>query len=151
MKKVLLLSLSLVFSVGLLSAQESLEDLIVDELKRNDMENVSEVLGFDLSSNHKAADTYNKLSEELFEVRTREYQMIRNFLQQGNNVTDKYAEKLIDEWVRITEDRLKVMKKFPNKMKKHLSASNTVRLMQYENKKQALIDTALAKIVPFAN
>jgi hypothetical protein len=93
---------------------------------------------------------YEKHQEEIFQVNQRGAKLILAYAAAYQSLTDEQAEKLIDEYYDIQDDRLTVMKKLASDVGKVLPGKKAFRYMQVESKLLAIGRYELAKGIPLA-
>ena len=93
---------------------------------------------------------YEEYHSNVMVVRDRYAETIGHYIKnyRAGEITDDYAEKLIDEGLSFKGDLLKVQEKYLNKFKKALPIRKVVRFYQLESKMDADIDAQLADFVP---
>jgi len=74
--------------------------------------------------------------------------LISGYLDQYDRLTNDPAEAMIKEYISIEQDRLKLKKKYIRKFRKVLTARNTARFFQLENKLEAMKRAELATEIP---
>ena len=67
---------------------------------------------------------------------------------EAGDVSDEYAEKLLNDWLQYQQDLLKVQKQHVRKFSKILPMRKVARFYQLENKMDAEIDAELAVFIP---
>jgi hypothetical protein len=93
---------------------------------------------------------YEKYQEDLFQVNQRGAKLILAYASAYQTLTDDQAEKIIDEYYDIQDDRLAVMKKMAADVGSVLPGKKAFRYMQVENKLTAIARYELAKGIPLA-
>ena len=91
---------------------------------------------------------YRVYENELRQLEDRRLAMIKSYAASYPDTTDEQAESIIDEWVDLQEDRIKLKKKIGKQISKELSATVAVRFLQVENTLGLLIDLQLASEIP---
>jgi len=93
---------------------------------------------------------YREYRAEVMVVRDRFAVMIGGYLKayEAGEISDEYAEELLDDWLKYKEDLLKVQKQHVRKFRKVLPTLKVVRFYQLENKMDAEIDAELAVFIP---
>jgi hypothetical protein len=74
--------------------------------------------------------------------------LIDNYLAQYDRLTNDYAETVLADYLAIEQDRLKLKKQYIKKFRKVLTARQTARFFQLENKLEAMIRAELATEIP---
>jgi hypothetical protein len=93
---------------------------------------------------------YENYRADIMEVRDRQGRMIADFLKKyrAGELTNEYAEWLIEEHFAFKNGLLKVQKKHLRRFRKVLPALKVARFYQLENKMDAETDAQLALFVP---
>lgn len=81
-------------------------------------------------------------------INNRMKDLISGYLDQYDRLTNDPAEAMIKEYISIEQDRLKLKKKYIKKFRKVLTARNTARFFQLENKLEAMKRAELATEIP---
>jgi len=111
-------------------------EIIIDELKMTKEEN-------------KAFwPIYNSYTKELKGVGDKMIKLISGYADNSKKMTDKYADKMVNDYLEIQDKQLKIQEKYISKFKKVLSIKKVARLYQIENKLNAVNDLELAASVP---
>lgn len=147
--KTVLLTLMLLVAPVLAFADEALElkkKIMFDQKRLVVMENM------EFTEEEAAAfwPVYEKHQEELFQVNQRGAKLILAYASVYQTLTDEQAEKLVDEYYDIQDDRLTVMKKMAVDVGKVLPGKKAFRYMQVESKLSAIGRFELAKEIPLA-
>ena len=90
-------------------------------------------------------DDYQKAIKKLGD---RTLSMIEEYAKNYQTMTDEAATKMVDDYLTLQADRLKLMESFLPKFKKVLSPKKVARYYQLENKINAAIDYGLAAQIP---
>ncbi len=93
---------------------------------------------------------YAKYRAQLMPIQDRYVALTSNYIRQYESgiLTDKYAEKMLQDYFRIKSDLLTTRRKYIRKFKKILPMLKVARFYQLENKMNADIDAELAFLVP---
>jgi hypothetical protein len=149
MKNILVLAACLFISAGAFA--QDFKTMIANELKAANFDNVSQLLGFKIDPASKMGKAYSEISDKLLANSEQRFNMIKKFAENRKNITPEMANSLIKDSVKFQKERTKIMSQIPKAVGKDLSPANLLTLMQYEGKKQAIVDAFLAKNIPFAN
>jgi len=76
--------------------------------------------------------------------------LLRDFRDNFDGLSEEQAGAIIDGWISLEHDIVKLRKKYVKKFRKALSEKTTLRYFQVENKLDAIIDYDLAQVVPLA-
>jgi hypothetical protein len=91
---------------------------------------------------------YEKYQSELFLLRVRTLNLIRDYAASYGKMTNNTAKKLIDEYMTIETLRLKLGKTYLPEFRKVLPDTKVARYYQIENKVNAVLYYELAKNIP---
>ena len=91
---------------------------------------------------------YARYQDELFLLRTRTANMIKDYANAYENMTDAKAKQLLDEYLAIEDVGLKLRQTYLGEFRKVLPETKVVRYFQIENKIQAVMLNALAENIP---
>ena len=93
---------------------------------------------------------YQDYRAEVILVQDRYASMIGRYLEtyEAGEISDEYAEDLLDDWLGYKADLLKVRKQYVRQFRKILPNRQVFRLFQLENKMDAEIEVELARSVP---
>ncbi len=118
--------------------QSGRKEIIADELRLTD----EEASAF--------WPVYEEYHSNVMVVRDRYAETIGDYIKtyRAGEITDDYAENLIDQGLSFKGDLLKIQEKYLNKFKKALPIRKAVRFYQLENKMDAGTDAQLANFVP---
>lgn len=147
--KTILLTILLLAVPFLALAEESIElrkKIMMDQKKLIVMENVE----FTEAEAKNFWPIFEKQQEKLFNVNQRGAKLILAYASAYQTLTDDQAEKIIDEYYDIQDDRLAVMKKMAADVGSVLPGKKAFRYMQVENKLTAIARYELAKGIPLA-
>lgn len=84
---------------------------------------------------------HNKLANQLI-------RLIRNYAENFEKLSVKQANTMLDDYLSIEENRIKLKKKYVWRFKEVLAPKKVVRYYQIENKLDAMIKMQLAKEIP---
>jgi len=74
--------------------------------------------------------------------------LIRDFADNFDNLSDSKAKSITQTYLQIEKQRIDLKAKYVDKYGKVLSAVQTARVLQIENKLDALVQAGLAKSIP---
>jgi hypothetical protein len=153
----LLLS-TLVAAAGHSAAQSAGQDILADErvaearammqAGRDDI--IDTEMGLAAAEREKFWPLYQTYRAEVMVVQDRYAAMIGGYLgaYEAGEISDEYAEDLLDDWLDYKKDLLQVQKQYVRKFRKVLPIRKVVRFYQLENKMDAEIDAEMAVFVP---
>lgn len=91
---------------------------------------------------------YEQYQDELFILRMRSLQLINNYVEKYESMTNEAAKKLLDEYLTIEGLRQKVRQAYLPKFRKILPEKKVARYYQIENKISAVVNYELATQIP---
>lgn len=123
---------------ALLLLQSGREQIIRDEMR--------------FSSGESSAfwPVYDQYQIELVPIRDRYSALLNDYLEKYRNgaVSEDFANKLIEDYLQIQGDILKVKEKHLKAFRKVLPARKAARFYQLENKLEAELNLQLALVIP---
>ena len=93
---------------------------------------------------------YEDYQKEIAKLYERTADLIEEFAINFETLSDKKASELMDSYLKIEADSLKLKKSYLGKFKKVLPAQKVLRYYQIENKIAAVIDYELVDKIPLA-
>jgi len=87
---------------------------------------------------------------EMNVLSNRFYDLIYEFAQNYEDLSDEKALEIVDEYMTIDKERAGIRRKYVKKFKKVLEPKNVLRFFQVENKLDAMIIAELAAEIPLA-
>lgn len=91
---------------------------------------------------------YEEYQKELAKLNKRRLDFIDSFGKDYERMTDQKAKDLMDEWINIQKDALKVKSSYIRKFGRVLPMKKVARYFQVENKLEAAVDYELAGRIP---
>ena len=91
---------------------------------------------------------YNEYQAELYKVHTERVNIIKNFAENYESLTDEKADALWNSTMAYQTQLLKLNKTYYKKFKKILPAGKAAMYFQVENKIGAMINAQLAQEIP---
>ena len=91
---------------------------------------------------------YTEYQKELGKLNKRRVDFIESFAKDYERMTDPKAKDLMDEWMDIQKDALKLKSSYIGKFGRVLPMKKVARYFQIENKLEAAVDYELAGRIP---
>ncbi len=91
---------------------------------------------------------YNEYNEKMYVINTKLFNVIKDYSEHYESMTDEKAEDLWKNAMSIEMELLKLEKTYFKKFLKILPATKAVRYLQAENKIKNLVDAKLSLEVP---
>jgi hypothetical protein len=145
------LILSLLVFASTAVAQDKPADnmqIVVEKIKADKKLLVAENMQLSEAEAKAFWPVYEKYQAELFILRTRTVQLIKDYAAAYQKMTNSTAKKLLDESMTIETLRLQLAKAYLPKFRKVLSDAKVVRYYQIENKINAALYYELAANIP---
>jgi len=93
---------------------------------------------------------YNQHQVRVRAANARADAMVVRYVGVYHTLGDVEARQILDEWIAIEEERLRLKKTYMQKMAKALPVRKVVRYFQLENKMDAIFDYDLSQRIPLA-
>ena len=93
---------------------------------------------------------YRDYRNEVGALNDKMVQLIRDFADNFDSLSDSKAKSITRTYLQIEKQRIDLKAKYVDKYAKVLSAVQTARVLQIENKLDALVQAGLAKSIPLA-
>ena len=130
-------------------AQEpSAMDAARNELTTMKRSIIKESLPMDPEQSSRFWPLYSTYESELRRILDRELFLLGDFVRNNENYSDAHAIHLVQEAMRLNQDRVQVRMNFMLKVSKVLPGRLALRLFQLENKIEAAVDYKLAEQIP---
>ncbi|MGZ3636053.1 MAG: hypothetical protein ACXU9N_08570, partial [Syntrophales bacterium] len=145
------LILSLLAFASIAVAQDKPADnmqIVVEKIKADKKLLVAENMQLSEAEAKAFWPVYNQYQAELFLLRTRTVQLIKDYAAAYQTMTDSTAKKLLDEFMAIETLRMQLGKAYLPKFRKVLSDVKVLRYYQIENKINAALYYELAASIP---
>jgi len=93
---------------------------------------------------------YEDYQKDLGKILERTVALIEDFAVNFENLSDQKATELLNNYLKIEADTVKLKKSYLSKFQKVLPAQKVVRYYQIENKIEAIVDYELVDKIPLA-
>jgi len=107
-------------------------------------------MGLQGEMKEKFGNLYDEYQVKLMGHRIAELNLIKNYAQNFNNMTNKNSDKLITKWVTYEEAELVLKKDYIAKFKKIMPSADVIRYFQIENRIQLLREVQTSSLIPLA-
>jgi hypothetical protein len=91
---------------------------------------------------------YESYLKDLAKNRSRTFNLIHEFAKNYDNMSNELAKKIMDQYMTIQADHLKLLQSYLPKLRQALPEKKVVRFYQIENKIEAVINYELATDIP---
>ena len=149
MKKILIVATAIVWSLSM-NAQTVNDylELTRDVLKVEKKAAVTEALQLSEAESQPFWNLYNEYQSALYLIQNKRIALIKDYSDNFTSLSDEKADELWIGSLKYEQELLKLKKRYYAKFKKVVSPGKAARLMQLENKIEALIDAQLALEIP---
>ena len=149
MKKILIVVTAIVWSLSMnaQTANDYLE-LTREVLKVEKKAAVAEAMQLSESESQPFWNLYNEYQSALYLIQNKRIAIIKDYSDNFTSLSDEKADELWIGSLKYEQELLKLKKRYYAKFKKVVSPGKAARLMQLENKIEALIDVQLALELP---
>lgn len=147
MKKLLLIIVFvLVTTVGY--AQEAYFELLRSDVKAKKVAIITEVMQFTDEEAKTFWPVYREYDVELSKIGDSRLELIKDYAQHYETMTDEKAKNLVERALKLEERRTKLKKKYFKKFDKVLPSKTVAKYFQLENQINLLIDMQIASELP---
>lgn len=91
---------------------------------------------------------YREYRDAMAKVGDKRMEVITEYAVNMNNMTDSLAKKLLDASIAAEKEDIKIKQKYIGKFRRILPDTKVVRLMQIENRMDAMVNLKIAEGVP---
>jgi hypothetical protein len=91
---------------------------------------------------------YESYQGELVKIEDRTGRLLEEYARNYRAMSDKEAKKLLDEFLAIEADRVKLRQSYVPRFRKALPDTKVVRYYQLENKIHAVVSYDVARLIP---
>ena len=147
MKKLLLIIVFvLVASIGY--AQEAYIELLRSDVKTKKVAIITEVMQFTNEEANAFWPVYREYEFELTKIGDGRLELIKDYAQNYETMTDEKAKELIQKALKLEGRRTKLKRKYFRKFDKVLPSKTVAKFFQLENQINLLIDLQIASELP---
>jgi len=111
---------------------------------------VAENLGLAKEESEQFWPLYREFHNKRDKLMDRRVTLLRDFRDNYDSLTNEQSRQLLDDYLSLQQDLLKLKKKYVGKFRKILPDKMTLRYFQIENKMDTIIDSELTRVVPLA-
>jgi hypothetical protein len=109
---------------------------------------VADNLGLSATQSSGFWPIYDQYTAEIRTVKTRLVRLITDYSDNYGSLTDPQAQQMLDDYLAIQSDLLKVRKKYVKRFGKVLDAKTLARFYQIENKLETVYNLPLVLEIP---
>ena len=109
---------------------------------------IAETMGMTESEAKVFWPVYEAYQKDLVKLNDRILKLINDYANNYFTMSDQAAKKLMDEYMAIETERLKIRQSYLPRLRQVLPEMKVLRYYQLENKIQAIVDYEVAAIIP---
>lgn len=91
---------------------------------------------------------YNTYREDIRKIDDKLVTVAESYFSSPDSLTDKQAQSLLSDWMKLRADKLNLRKSYVKKFSKAIPTTKLVRFYQIENKMDAVIEYEMAASIP---
>jgi hypothetical protein len=150
MKKTILISfcLSILLSLTVFGQDGNYVEVMRSVLSTEKKAAVADVMAFSKEEADAFWPLYNEFQQKLYEINTERYNLIMDFAENFEKMTDEKAAELLKTYLGSDLNEVKLRKAYQPKFQKVIGNKKTLRYYQTENKISVLVDYELASNIP---
>lgn len=143
--------LALVFALPAQAQQErDVIELIKSQISTQRQALVAENLNLTEAQSEAFWPLYREFQSNRGPLIDRRIKLLQDFRDNFDGLTDEQSGDIIDRWLKLEDDIVKLRKQYVKKFRKILPEKSTLRYFQVENKLDTIIDYDLARVTPLA-
>ncbi|MFV1982847.1 MAG: hypothetical protein ACC657_04840 [Thiohalomonadales bacterium] len=105
-------------------------------------------LGMNKEESQKFWPVYSAYRKDVNLVQQQQFELIKDFAKNYDNLTDKKAADLLDTHIQSKRKLLNLRKKYLGDFRKSVPAKKVAKFFQVENKLNAIVNVQLAEEIP---
>ena len=129
-------------------AQDAYIELLRSDVKTKKVAIITEVMHFTNEEANAFWPMYREYEFELTKIGDGRLELIKDYAQNYETMTDEKAKELVDRALRLEGKRTKLKKKYFKKFDKVLPSKTVAKFFQLENQINLLIDLQIASELP---
>jgi len=143
--------LALVFALPAQAQQErDVIELIKSQISTQRQALVAENLNLTEAQTEAFWPLYREFQSKRGPLIDRRIKLLQDFRDNFDGLTDEQSGDIIDRWLKLEDDIVKLRKQYVKKFRKILPEKSTLRYFQVENKLDTIIDYDLSRVTPLA-
>ena len=149
MKKMILCLVAVAMVIGgAAQAQSNYEELLRQDLRTAKTAVVTETMMLSTEEGDLFWPIYREYDLELAKIWDRRLALIQNYAENFENMDDATADAIMQDALKLREDRMKLRAKYYKKMKKEVGAILAARFSQVDGVIQNIVDLQIASELP---
>jgi hypothetical protein len=129
-------------------AQDAYIELLRSDVKTKKVAIITEAMQFTNEEAKAFWPVYREYEFELTKIGDGRLELIKDYAQNYETMTDEKAKELVDRALKLEGKRTKLKKKYFKKFDKVLSSKTAAKFFQLENQINLLIDLQIASELP---
>jgi len=143
--------LALLFALPAQAQQErDVIELIKSQISTQRQALVAENVSLTAEQSEVFWPLYREFQAKRGPLTDRRIELMKEFRDNFDGLNDEQAGEIIDGWLKLQDDILKLRKQYVKKFRKILPEKTTLRYFQVENKLDTIIDYDLSRVIPLA-
>jgi hypothetical protein len=122
--------------------------ILLDKLRADKKLVVAEAMELTESEAKGFWPAYDGYQKDLGALNNRTVQLIKDYAANYQNLTDQAAMRLVNDYVAIEQDRVKLLQSYLPRFRKALPEPKVARYYQIENKIRAAVNWTVAEEIP---
>ncbi len=150
MKKLLLIVIALLLAntVAYGKGVDAYVELLKSDVRTQKVAVITEVMQFTDEESSAFWPVHREYELELSKITDDRIELIQDYVQNYDNLTDKKARELVNKVFALEKRRTKLKKKYFKRFERALSATIAAKFIQVENQISLLIDLQIASELP---
>ena len=149
MKKMILCLVAVAMVIGgAAQAQSNYEELLRQDLRTAKTAVVTETMMLSTEEGDLFWPIYREYDLELAKIWDRRLALIQNYAENFENMDDATADAIMQDALKLREDRMKLRATYYKKMKKEVGAILAARFSQVDGVIQNIVDLQIASELP---
>jgi len=147
-KRILSLAFGLLAITAISQTENDYLEIVRDVLKTEKKAAIADVMMLSEEESQPFWSLYNEFESALYEVHNKRINIIRDYADNYETMTDEKADELTNRMFKFEAELMKIEKTYYNKFKKIVPAGKAAKLMQANNKIETMVNYELAASIP---
>jgi hypothetical protein len=148
MKRIITAMFFVLISMTIFAQANDYVEVMRTALKTEKKALVAEVMQLSDEESKLFWPIYNEYNKELFDANTKLFDIIMDFADHFESMTDEKASELITRSLKLDQEIVKIRQRYFKKFQKALPPSKVLRFYQTDNKIDALVDAQISQEIP---
>jgi hypothetical protein len=134
------------------SAQNQVSDQDIQMLRQDIRSQKKQIMAQNMTLTDSEAQKfwpiYDRYTADLVKINDTKYDLIKQYAQNFNNLTDAQVGPWVDKWLQVDQDVTTLRRKYLPEFQKALPAKKVAVYEQLDRRTQLMIDLQLASMIP---